>query len=95
MLLPKGDNAGEEYGEMWGKSAEFMPILEDMNEYLIEEINVPCALMHHNNQPTENQQMHYIVGRFMKARTPVPEGFDYYDIPESMAWYAIFSGECC
>ena len=91
-VIAKGKNAGDKYGEMWAKSAEFMPVLADMNEYLFEGINDPCALMHHNNQ-TANKQMHYVVGRFMKSGTPVPEGFDYYDIPKSMAGFAVFSGE--
>lgn len=49
-----------------------MPILENINEYLFENIQDPCAFMHHNNQPYE-EQMHYIVNRFMKADMPVAQ----------------------
>lgn len=88
----RGPDAGMQYGNMWAKSSEFMPILDNMLEYA-SEITDPCALMHHDNMDADQDNMHYIVGRFMKADTPVPEGYDYKDLPESNVAFAIYYGE--
>jgi len=91
-VLAKGKERGKKYGEMWDKSDEFMPVLDTMADYATI-ITEPCALMHHNNGAYNKNPMHYIVGKFMKASTPVPEGFDYWDIPKTKMAYAIFNGE--
>ena len=48
--------------------------------------------MHHDNRPAD-QPMHYVVGRFMQAGTPVPEGFDFVDLAPSAAALAVIRGE--
>ena len=35
----------------------------------------------------------YLVGRFFRADTPVPEGFDFYDVPTEHTTYAIYTSE--
>ncbi|MDR0272492.1 MAG: AraC family transcriptional regulator [Clostridiales bacterium] len=91
-VMAEGKNKGEKYGEMWDKSHEFMPQLDAMTDYATV-ITDPCALMHNSNGDTKKNPMHYIVGKFMKAGTPVPDGFDFYDMPEAKVAYALFNGE--
>lgn len=91
-VMAKGENRGAQYGAMWEKSGEFIPVLDSLTEYA-SEIKEPCALMHHDDKEYNKSDMHYIVGRFMKAETPVPEGFSFYDLPESCAALAIYTGE--
>jgi len=81
-IIAKGKKAVEGYAAIWARSLEFMPILDSMTEYA-SVLNNPCALMHHNNLEVNKEAMHYLVGRFMRADTPVPDGFSYWDIPES------------
>lgn len=90
-VIASGPDAGDAYGRMWGQSASFMPILEGMQDYA-SSIADPCALMHHDNQEAD-KQMHYLVGRFMKAGTPVPDGLDYYDLPASSVCRIFYRGE--
>ena len=90
-VMASGPEAGQKYGEMWGQSAAFMPILDGMAAYATV-ITDPCALMHHDNK-AHTEPMHYIVGKFMKADTPVPEGLDYCDIPACSVAMSIVCGE--
>ena len=36
--------------------------------------------------------MHYITGKFIKAKTSVPENYDFVDFPPMRAAYAMFDG---
>ena len=90
----------KEYGEMWGRSGEFMPALDalipgySLAEFAVE-LAEPCGLMHFNNRKYDEpgNVMHYIVGKFFKAGTPVPDGLDYYDTPASKIALSIVRGE--
>ena len=90
-VVASGPEAGAQYGKMWGESGTFLPALDKLSAYA-SELTDPCALMHHNNQDA-TQQMHYLVGRFMKADTPVPDGFDFYDLPASRVCRVYVVGE--
>ena len=90
-VISSGPDAGNQYGLMWAKSGEIFSVLDQMENYA-SLLRDNCALMHHDNLDG-NHPMHYIVGRFMKAESSVPEGFDYYDIPASCAALAIYYGE--
>lgn len=90
-VIASGPDAGDAYGNMWGQSGTFMPVLDAMQDDA-SVITNPCALMHHNNQEAD-QQMHYMVGRFMKEGTPVPDGLDYYDLPASTVCRIFYRGE--
>ena len=85
----------KEFGEMWGRSGEFMPALEALREHHMADITEPCALMHFNNLRNDEpgNRMSYIIGRFMKAGTPVPDGYDVWDMPESTVGIGIIRGE--
>jgi hypothetical protein len=68
-----------------------------MPEYAVS-ITENCSMFHHNGQEW-NKEEHWLAGRFFKADTPVPEGFDFYDVPTEWAAYAIynsdtFNGDC-
>jgi len=84
----------EQYGEMWGRSGEFMPTLNAMTEYATE-ITDPCALMHFSNRKHDELggEMHYIVGKFLKAGAPVPAGLDFWDMAPATVGLAVYRGE--
>jgi hypothetical protein len=78
-------------------------ILDDMNEYK-SDFAYDVLFMHHYGLGVDVGLWHGIWGRFMRAETPVPEGFLYFDfVPHndgkagppyiSQFAYAIFSGD--
>ncbi|MCL2508072.1 MAG: GyrI-like domain-containing protein [Oscillospiraceae bacterium] len=84
----------KEQQEMWDRKDDFLPVLDAMTEYAVEITDI-CALMHNNNldhgDPESRER--YLIGKFMRAGAPVPEGFSYYDIPATKAALGIFRGE--
>ena len=82
---------------------ELFSVLDDMNGY---ESDIACDIlfMHHYGSGVDVGPWHGVWGRFMKAETPVPEGFLCFDfIPYndgkagppyiSQFAYAVFSGD--
>ncbi len=78
-------------------------ILDDMNEYK-SAFAYDVLFMHHYGLGVDVGQWHGVWGRFMRAETPVPEGFLYFDfVPHndgkagppyiSRFAYATFSGD--
>lgn len=78
-------------------------ILDDMNEYKSDFI-YDVLFIHHYGLGVDVGPRHYFWGRFMRAKTPVPEGFLYFDfVPHndgkagipyiSQFAYATFSGD--
>ena len=53
-------------------------ILDGMNEYK-SELDYDVLFMHHYGLGVDVGQWHGVWGRFMKADTPVPQGFLYFD----------------
>lgn len=49
-------------------------------------------MMHHNGGEVDSEN-HFLLGRFFRAGTPVPDGFDFYDLPTELAAYAVYAGE--
>ena len=81
---------GEDWDALWARSNEFMPTLDElMTEYGVD-ITDNCAMMHHNGNEVDTEN-HYLAGRFYKPGTPVPSGYDYFDIPTKHAAYAIYT----
>ena len=81
---------GEEWDVLWARSGDFMPVLDSlMFEYAAEIID-NCSMMHHNGNEVDTEN-HYLAGRFFKEGTPVPNGFDYFDVPTERAAYAIYN----
>lgn len=57
---------------------EIMNTLESMSEYK-SGFDYDVLLMHFYGKGVDVEQWHGFWGRFMKANTPVPEGFSYFD----------------
>ena len=69
----------EELGAVWCNSETVFEAVDKLKEYATDEIH-NVALLTGNEQ---DNLMRYTIGRFMKADTPVPEGLDFIDIPET------------
>ncbi|MCL2106842.1 MAG: hypothetical protein FWH26_07305 [Oscillospiraceae bacterium] len=82
------------YDDMWGRRGEYIPILDAMPEYATE-ITELCVLTHNNNMEHWNPDSceETLIGKFMQAGTPVPEGFGYYDLPPVKVGFGVFLGE--
>ncbi|MCL2517560.1 MAG: AraC family transcriptional regulator, partial [Oscillospiraceae bacterium] len=80
----------EGWDELWARRDEFMLALDGLMEKYAADITYDCAFMHHNGHEVDSEN-HYLAGRFYKADTPVPDGYDYYDVPTEQAAYAIYN----
>ena len=71
-------------GSVWNATDWVMKTLDAMTEYHTD-MPYGAALYtmdkYDPNKPSHNLQG-YIIGKFMKVDTPVPDGMDWYDIPE-------------
>ena len=82
----------EEFGifdYMWDRREWVFNELDGIKEYNSDEPH-NAALVSWDRYDEKNQLLGYSVGRFMKAGTPVPDGLDYIDIPETYlakAWW--------
>jgi len=74
-------------GEDW-----VLPKLDEMNEYATDETHT-VALYNWDRYDQKESLLGYCVGRFMKPDTPVPDNFDFYDIPEILVGKSFLSGE--
>jgi len=83
-------NVYEDWDALWARSGEFMPTLDALMPEYATDITCDCAMMHHNGHEVDTEN-HYLAGRFFKAGTPVPEGFDSFDVPTERAAYALYS----
>jgi len=79
---------GEGWDKHWAHKDEFMPKLDELAKEYGAQITEECAMMHHNGKEV-GVENHYLAGRLFKEGTPVPDGYDYYDIPTEEAAYAI------
>lgn len=77
------------WADLWRGKNEFLPQLEAMKESLDSTIPYACAFCHHDNGEVDKVNR-YLVGRFFKADTPVPDGYDYCDLKPQTAGYAVF-----
>ncbi|MFT3952437.1 MAG: AraC family transcriptional regulator [Oscillospiraceae bacterium] len=86
---------GEDWGELWLRRSEFLPKLDALKAQYAASVTENCGLKHHNGGSfgDENLEWHFLTGYFFKADTPVPEGFDYYDVPTENAAYAVYIRE--
>jgi len=66
--------------------------LDGMEEYATEEVH-NTAFYQWSRYDNKEQLLGYVIGRFMKPDTPVPENMDYYDIPEILVGKAFVAGE--
>ena len=80
---------GEDWGDLWGRSAEFMPKLKELHEQFGADITESCSLIHSGAKEVGIEE-HFLAGYFFRADTPVPEGYDYYDIETNWTGYACY-----
>lgn len=80
---------GEDWEELWARSGEFLPELDRLAAEYAAGILVNSSLMHHNGNEVDTEN-HFLAGRFFRAGTPVPKGYDHYDIPTEAAACAIY-----
>ena len=83
---------GEDWVVLWDRNSEYMPALNALAAEYGTDITAPSSMMHHNGHEVDSEN-HFLAGRFFKADTPVPEGYDYYDVPTEYAGYAVYKGE--
>ncbi|MDD4414813.1 MAG: hypothetical protein PHR14_09785 [Oscillospiraceae bacterium] len=66
---------------------KLIPLLTEYGK----EITSLCHLEHHHGGQVNVNQCN-MMGYFFKEDTPVPEGYDCYDVPTEYAAYAVYSG---
>jgi len=72
------------------RPAEALPELIEMLPEYGTEITALCHLEHHHGGEVNVNQCN-MMGYFCKADTPVPEEYDYYEVPTEHAGYAVYS----
>ena len=80
----------EDWGHLKERSSEYMNVLDGLAAKYGTDITAFCCLSHHNGHEVDTEN-HYLAGRFFKADTPVPEGYDYYDVPTENSAYAVYT----
>lgn len=73
--------SGQIFGGLWCNGDTIFNTLDNMREYSTSEI-FDVALITMDKYDDEKKLIGYTVGRFMKAGAPVPDGMDYFDIPD-------------
>lgn len=86
---------GEIVSSVWKTKKWIFKTLDAMSEY---HTDMPYGggLYMWDKYEEKNQLIGYIIGKFMKADTPVPDGMDYFDIPEgyiAKGWGGYVEGE--
>ncbi len=80
---------GDDWGGLWERTEDFMPTLDSLMEDYSVGISEPCSLLHSGGKDVGIEE-HFLAGYFFKSDTPVPEGYDYYDIETKCVGYAIY-----
>lgn len=86
---------GEILQGVWKAKDWIFGTLDKMTEY-ITDMPYGGGLYIWDKYEEKNQLTGYIIGKFMKADTPVPAGMDYFDIPEgyiAKGWGGYVEGE--
>jgi len=84
--------SGEVFGAMWCNSEAVFEAIGRLSGYETDETH-SIALMTWDKYTKENPMMGYTVGKFMKPGTPVPEGLDFFDLPETFVAKGWVKGE--
>ena len=83
---------GESWDALRARRGAFLPALDALAPAYGAGMPGLCAMMHHNGGEVDSEN-HFLLGRFFRAGTPVPDGFDFYDLPTELAAYAVYAGE--
>ncbi len=85
--------SGEIFGGVWAQYGRTVfEALDRLDGYATAETG-SAALLTGDKYDEEKKLLGYTIGRFMKADTPVPEGLDFFDIPELYVAKGLVSGE--
>jgi len=82
-------------GQLWRAKDWIFDTLDKMTDYAVD-MPYAASLYTWERYDEKNKLIGYILGRFMKANCPVPDGMDYYDIPEgyiAKGWKECPAGE--
>jgi len=72
--------------------SDFLSVIDSpLLKHSATEITDNCVMIHHSG--TNHEETHILIGRFFKADTPVPEGYDFFDVLTEKAAYAIYSSD--
>ncbi len=83
---------GDDWGEMWDiRRKELAPLAELAKEHGAFT-PYPCSLIHSGDNDAGEEE-HFLPGYFFKPDTPVPEGYDYYDIKAEVVGYGIYTAD--
>jgi hypothetical protein len=85
-------NSGYIFGGLWCNFDWVGKELDKLNEFTTNETDL-IALLTWDLYEEQKQLLGYTVGKFMKAGSPVPNGLDYFDIPEMVVAKALVKGE--
>ena len=85
--------SGEVFGALWKDWAEISEPLRNMKEYRVEEEPFDIALMDNKGMEEFDSKMWYTIGFLMKPDTPIPNGYDFRDIPAIYVAEGHFKGE--
>ena len=79
----------EEWDALWARKEAFLPDLDRKIGAYAADFAYDCSMMHHNGREVDTEN-HFLAGRFYQAGTPVPAGYDYFDLPTPKAAWAIY-----
>jgi len=88
-------HTGSIVGSVWMAKEWIFKTLDNMTEY-ITDMPYAGGLYIWDRYDEKNELQGYIIGKFMKAETPVPDGMDYFEIPEgyiAKGWGGFVEGE--
>ncbi len=80
---------GDDWGGLWERSSDFLPRLEALKAEYATEVSEAASLIHSGGKEVGVEE-HFLAGYFFKEGTPVPEGFDFYDIETARVGYAVY-----
>jgi len=88
-----GYKKSEDYFQVKERYAESMTELAALLAENVVLFDDPALMTHHNGKVWDSGETHQILGYFVKADTPVPEGYDCYDLLTEWAGYMVFGNE--
>ncbi len=80
---------GDDWGGLWERTEDFMPVLDTLMKDYSVGILEPCSLLHSGGKDVGIEE-HFLAGYFFKADTPVPDGYDFYDVKTERVGYAVY-----
>ena len=80
----------DDWNAHWERSLELLPQLEAMLDEYGAFVTYPSALIHSGGKEVGIEE-HFLAGYFFKQGTPVPEGYDYFDIDAEVLGYGIYT----